>query len=156
MNQEKIIVYILISLVMIGGVMFGMSTVNKIQKKQNTAIITKFLIDFDKQIKITKDNYGKVVVESFRLSKETEKICVIDLKSHNNNLSEIEDYPLIKESITMLVDKNLFLISGINMEGYFNPYIRLNGNKTLCIEDPNQEFSLKFTGTANSTMIEKI
>lgn len=152
--NEKTIIYILITIVLLGGTYFGITTTYKIQTKQNTVTLNKFLLDMDSSIKTTKDNFGKVSIDKFKLPPDAIFLCFIDLKNPSTNFTEIEEFPLVIESAKSGIEKNMFIVWSGLTESYYNPFVRLN-NKTLCIENPKDNIiELKFSGNGNSTKIE--
>ncbi len=146
----------MIGTIIIMGSIVGLKSTQKIEQKQVEVSINKFLVDMDKQIENTKNNYGKVLVEDFTLTKSIQKICIIDLKTSNNNISAIESHPLINDSVGAGVLKNLFLIKeDDDIYSFYNPFVRLNDNKANCYDIPQSEIKFRFTGGGNSTIIEQ-
>jgi hypothetical protein len=159
MFNEKTIVYILITVVILGGTVFGMSMSEKLNQKQMQVEIQKFLIDMDSNIDKTRDNYGKVVIHKFKLPKNVIDVCLVDFKSASTNMTAISKYPTILESVNSNIQKNMFIVikeKTLKIDPYFNIFVRLNNRKAECFQPTDRELEFKFSGVGNATMIELV
>lgn len=157
----QVFIYIL-AVFLIGFVLvYGYNVIHSFSRRTNEITNIKFATELKSSIESIMPDYESVKIKEFFITPEYKEICFV---SNYNGLpdvttiSDIDKYPIIKDSIISKSEKNVFLVDVIEKESYDLGKIKLedkNGidKKLLCIDVKGGRFRLRLEGKGNHVVI---
>ena len=141
---------IVIGLILILGYNYISKTKENIVKTDLIILKNKLTSD----IRAISSDFGSSKKVSYSLPQQTE-LCLIDLNKKDEILSttEINSYPLIKDSIGSNVKRNAFVVSGSIFETYYVGNIEINDPYFKCLKPVAGKVNFIIEGAGNKALI---
>ena len=144
-----VISVVIISIILIMGYKFISGTKESISKTDLTLLRTKLTSD----IKSISSDFGSSKKVSYSVPGSAE-LCLVDLdKKDEIPQSELEDYPLVKDSIESNVKKNAFLLGPSTFESYYIGNISTTDPSLICLKPIAGKVNFIIKGLGNSALI---
>lgn len=147
--QGQIFVYIL-ALFIVGLILyFGYNAIQDLTDRADLAAKIKFQTDIESYIKSLRGNYGSEKTIRLNVPGGFEKVCFADISFHFGN--EMNDYPIIEESVKSGVQKNVFLFPP-GTDAYYVGEMEVADN-FKCFDVLAGRITIKLEGKGNSVEI---
>ncbi|MFH1452991.1 MAG: hypothetical protein ABIH00_03295 [Armatimonadota bacterium] len=151
---QQLMTYIIAAVVAMIVLFLGYNAIVSIQEKGESVQLIQFKSDLSSDVERMSADYGSLVVTSYRLPSNIEKVCFVDI---DNPISQglIGSYPIIAESVKEGVKKNLFLVDDEDSVA-FSDYvgdIDIGGPHWVCYPVVAGGFTVNLQGKGINTLI---
>jgi len=152
-SPGQVIIYVL-SLIMISLIfVYGYNAVKDFRVRADQVAYIKLKTDLQAAAKAISTDYGSVKRESFPLPGKYTEVCFADLDSGVYGASNIDEYPIIEDSVNSNVQKNVFMITDTMEDSFYIGPLQIENN-FKCIPVLKGRLKLEFEGLGDSVKID--
>jgi len=150
--QSKI--FILILALIIGGmiILFGYNAIKEMNEKGDRAAVIRFTTKLSEDVTSLSSEPGSVKTEKYGFPSSFDRICFVDLQQIQD-LTYLNSYPLIKDSVKSQAEANIFFLKDNTMETAYIEGLRLGDPYFNCV-DSGKTVKVKMEGNGDGTFIE--
>lgn len=140
--------------IIIGGsiLLFGYKIISEMNEKADRAAFVKFKTTLTEDIESISYEPRSVKTEKYNIPSSFGRVCFVDLYNIND-LSYLDAYPIIKDSVKSKTQANIFLIKENNIEPLYINGLQLNDPFFHCIE-AGRTINVRMEGTGDGTIIQ--
>jgi len=139
---------VIIGIILIMGYKYISGTKDTIDKTDILLLKNKLTNDIES---ITSD-FGSEKKVSYSILPSTE-LCLVD--KDNVNINNLNDYPLIKDSLEDNIEKNAFLVGNSIFESFYIGELEINDPYFLCLKPVSGKINFVIEGKGNKALIKE-
>ena len=135
--QTQVFVYIL-SLVLASLLLvYGYNAIRTFNEQSKFVELLRFMIDVKNDVKEIKSSYGDADLKSVIIPDGYKELCFVSTNAIGNPLFDVEDHPLIKDSVRDGASQNVFMIDQNTKITKHAFYV---GNISIRIDDTDHDY----------------
>ena len=151
----QVFIYVITIVLVSFLLLFGYRAITTFKDKADQVSFLQFRNDLQDTIEVLTTDFGSVKVKDFSIPGKINTVCFVqsfpEIPIVISN-PEIDDYPIIKDSVKDQVNKNVFLIRKSVEESFFAGIISLSGD-FLCFPVIRGEINLRMESKGNHVII---
>jgi len=141
----QIFIYI-IAVILVAFILgYGYKAIVSFREKSEQVSFIQFKIKLQNAVETITSDFGSVKILELPIPRNFEEVCFV--KTYPSDTPEVisdSDYPIISDSTSTEVKKNVFLVENIAKDSFYVGKIDLNNN-LYCINVTCSDFSLNET-----------
>ena len=119
---SQVFIYILAIFLIAFVLGYGYKAIDSFRQKTEQISYIKFKTDLENAVKAVRTDFGTVSIKEFQVPSGYKEICFVEnyFDLDPNFASSFEaDYPLIVDSVSSGIEKNVFLVKDVSMESFY-------------------------------------